>query len=88
MRYVIRMPAIQKNNADLLGRPVGRPSNHVRRVHASFNIRPRNTTRSPRSNGIPANRVPVPASRSLTWAFPPNRSSPATTRKARPKHNP
>src|SRR5262249_33656810 len=73
IKYAIRLSAnqiLQHRIGYLLKRPVGRPSNEVRRFHANF--------KSPKSNGIPASFIRASVSSSPTCRARPTGSSPST----------
>jgi hypothetical protein len=85
IKYAIRLPmnrVLQERIGYLLKRPVDRPSNDVRRYHASFTIRPKagreRAVSSPRSSGIRASFIRASASSSPTWRGPPRMWSPST----------
>jgi len=67
IKYAIRLPAnqiLQHRIGYLLKRPVGRPSNEVRRFHANFSYQAGTWTK-PRRVISRSSGIPVPASASL-----------------------
>jgi hypothetical protein len=69
IKFAIRLPAnqvLQSKIGYLLKRPVGRPPNEVRRLHANFSYQAGSWTKhagsSPRSSGIRANSIRASAS--------------------------
>ena len=86
IKYAIRLPAnrvLQERIGYLLQRPVGRPSNDVRRSYANFTYQAGSWNKPRRVvakvEGIRANSIRASASSSPTYRDPPRMSSPSTT---------